>query len=161
MPARISTAPKAARPMPISAVLDTNVLISGLLVAEGHAARLLDAWSDERFTLVTSLYQIEEVLHVLAYPRIARRLSLNETELTTFVQSLLTHTRLTPGNLRLPGATRDAKDDAIVACAVEGGAQFIISGDQDLLVLEAYEGVVVLTPRQFLDYLEHLRDTPA
>ena len=59
-----------------------------------------------------------------------------------------------PGDLRLPGATCDSKDDAIVACAVEGQAQYIVSGDQDLLILEAYEGVLVLTPRQFLDRLK-------
>ncbi len=139
--------------MPISAVLDTNVLISGLLVAEGHSARLLDAWLAERFTLVTSLFQIEEVLHVLSYPRIARRLSLTEPEFAAFVQSLLVRTRLTTGELRLSGVTRDPTDDAIVACAVEGRAQFIVSGDQDLLILGVYQGILIITPRQFLERL--------
>ncbi len=140
--------------MPVSAVLDTNVLISGLLVAGGPAARLLDAWLDDRFTLVTSLYQIEEVLHVLSYPRITRRLSLSEAELTVFMQNLLTQAQVTRGDLRLPGVTRDPKDDAIVACAVEGGAQLIVSGDQDLLVLGAFEGIAILTPRQFLERID-------
>ncbi len=148
---RISIVARIGRPMPISVVLDTNVLISGLLVAEGHAARLLDAWLDERFRLVTSLYQIEEALHVLSYPRIARRLHLSEAELTAFTNGLLTRATVTPGQLRLSGVTRDPKDDAIVACAVEGRAQYIASGDQDLLVLGSYAGIVVLTPREFLE----------
>ena len=143
--------------MPISAVLDANVLISGLLVAGGPAARLLDAWLDERFTLVTSLYQVEEVLHVLSYPRITRRLNLSEAELTAFMHSLLAQAQVTRGDLRLPGVTRDPKDDAIVACAVEGKAQIIVSGDQDLLVLQAYQGIPILTPRQFLEQLDTLQ----
>ena len=49
--------------------------------------------------------------------------------------------------------TRDPKDDAVVACAVEGEADYIVSGDQDLLVLGRYETVQVVTPRQFVDIL--------
>ena len=143
--------------MPISAVLDTNVLVSGLLVAGGPAARLLDAWLDERFTLVTSLYQVEEVLHVLSYPRLTRRLTLSEAELTAFMHSLLAQAQVTRGDLRLPGVTRDPKDDAIVACAVEGKAQHIVSEDQDLLVLQAYQDIPILTPRQFLEHLATLQ----
>lgn len=139
--------------MPISAVLDTNVLISGLLVAEGHAARLIDAWLDGHFSLVTSLYQVEEVLHVLSYPRIARRLTLTEDELTAFTNALLTRATVTPGEVHLPGLTRDPKDDAIVACAVEGRAQFIVSGDRDLLVMEKFGAIVVLSPREFSERL--------
>ncbi len=138
----------------MKAVLDTNVLISGLLVGAGPAARLLDAWLDERFQLVTSLYQIEEVLHVLSYPRITRRLNLSEVEVAAFAQSLLGRAEVTPGDLRLPGVTRDPKDDAIVACAVEGRAEVIVSGDEDLLVLGAYQEIAVLSPRAFLDRLE-------
>lgn len=144
---------QASQLMAISAVLDTNILISGLLVAEGHAAHVLDAAVDERFKLVTSLYQIEELLHVLSYPRIARRLSLSEADLEIFIDGLLTRATVAFGELQLPGVTRDPKDDAIVACAVEGRAQFIVSGDQDLLTLGSYAGILVLTPRQFLERL--------
>jgi predicted nucleic acid-binding protein len=43
------------------------------------------------------------------------------------------------------------KDDALVACAVEGDAGYIVSGDQDLLVLGEYEGIEVVTPRWFVE----------
>lgn len=61
---------------------------------------------------------------------------------------------LTPGKLQLPGVTRDPKDDPVVACAVEGQADYIVSGDQDLLVLGEYEGVQVVTPRRFVELSE-------
>ncbi|OQY33326.1 MAG: hypothetical protein B6243_06605 [Anaerolineaceae bacterium 4572_5.2] len=56
-------------------------------------------------------------------------------------------------NVYLPGVTRAPKDDPVVACAQEGNADYIVSGDQDLLVLEAYRGIRVVTPRAFTEIL--------
>jgi putative PIN family toxin of toxin-antitoxin system len=109
---------------------------------------------------VTSLYLVEELIHVLSYPRIARQVHLEEDELTAILAALLSQAEVTPGRFRLPGVTRDPKDDAIVACAVEGKADYIVSGDQDLLVLGEYETVRVVTPRQFIDILAPLAPQP-
>ena len=139
--------------MPIRAVLDTNVLVGGLMTEGRAPSGILDAWLAGRFTLVTSLYLVEELAHVLTYPRIAKRLRLDEEELATILDALLSKAEVTPGQLRLPGVTRDPKDDAVVACAKEGAADCILSGDQDLLVLGEYEGIRVVTPRQFVEIL--------
>ena len=137
--------------MAVRAVIDTNVLVSGLLVAEGPPRQVLDAWLDNRFTLVTSPYQLEQLAHVLAYPRVAERLRLKPTELAAILSGLMTLAVVTPGQLRRPGAPRDPKDDAIVACAEEGGANYIVSGDYDLLSLGDWRGIQVVTSRQFLE----------
>ena len=139
--------------MPVRAVLDTNFLVSGLMAKEGAPHQILDAWLKDRFTLVTSLYLVEELVHVLSYPRIAERLRLDEEELTAILAALLSKAEVTSGQLCLPGVTRDPKDDSIVACAKEGEADYIVSGDQDLLVLGEYEGIQVVTPRQFVEIL--------
>ena len=139
--------------MPVRAVLDTNVLVSGLVSEEGAPRRILDAWLDGRYTLVISLYLVEELIHVLSYPRIAKRLRLDEEELSAILAALLSRAEVTPGRLRLPGVTRDPKDDAVVACAKEGKADYIVSGDQDLLILGEYEGIRIVTPRQFVEIL--------
>jgi putative PIN family toxin of toxin-antitoxin system len=139
--------------MPIKAVLDTHVLISGLLAESGPPRQAFDAWLEDHCILVTCLYLIEELVHVVSYPPIAERLRLDGEELAAFVAALLSKAELTPGDLRLPGVTRDPKDDAIVACAVEGEADYIVSCDQDLLILEEYEGIQVVTPRQFVEFL--------
>jgi putative PIN family toxin of toxin-antitoxin system len=140
--------------MPIRAVLDTNVLISGLVAEQSSPHRLLDAWLEGRYILVTSLYLVEELIHVLSYPRIAERLRLSETELTAILAALLSRAEVTPGRLRLSGVTRDPKDDAVVACAREGQADYIVSGDQDLLVLGETESIQVVTPQRFVEILE-------
>ncbi|TEU19628.1 MAG: putative toxin-antitoxin system toxin component, PIN family [Anaerolineales bacterium] len=143
--------------MPIRAVLDTNVLISGLIVAQGSPRQILDAWLESLFTLVTSLYLVEELVHVLSYPHITEHLRLDEEELAAILDALLSKAEVTSGRLRLPGVTRDPKDDSVVACAKEGEADYIVSGDQDLLVLGKYEGIQVITPRQFVEILASLR----
>jgi putative PIN family toxin of toxin-antitoxin system len=137
--------------MPVRAVLDTNVLVSGLVAESGTPRQILDAWFEDRYVLVTSLYLVEELAHVLSYPRISKRLHLNESTAAAIIGALLSKAEVTPGQLQLPGVTRDPKDDAVVACASEGKADYIVSGDQDLLVLGEYEGIRVVTPRQFVE----------
>jgi len=137
----------------LKAVLDTNVLVSSLVSQHGPPRHALDAWLEGHYTLVTSLYLVEESIHVLSYPRIARQIHLEEDELAAILAALLSQAEVTPGRLRLPGVTRDPKNDAVVACAAEGEADYIVSGDQDLLVLGRYETVQVVTPRQFANIL--------
>jgi len=141
--------------MPIRAVLDTNVLLSGLLSNNGPPAQIVDAWLGGRFTLVTSLYLVEEINHVITYPRLAQRLRLSPEEQEAFLAALLTKAEVVRGHLHLPGATRDPKDDPIVACAVEGDAAFIVSGDEDLLTLHSYAGIHLVAPREFLEILKN------
>jgi len=140
--------------MPIRVVLDTNVLVSGLISEHSPPRQLVDAWLAGSYRLVTSLYQVEELNHVLAYPHIAGRLRLTDTEVDLILAALLSKAEVVPGELQLPGVTRDPKDDAIVACAQEGEADFIVSGDQDLLALGERRGIQIVTPRQFVDILD-------
>jgi putative PIN family toxin of toxin-antitoxin system len=139
--------------MPIKAVLDTNVLVSGLVGQKGPPRQILDAWLEGRYTLVLSLYLVDELAHVLTYHRITERVRLTQEELEGILAALLAQAELTPGELQLPGVTRDPKDDPVVACAVEGQADYIVSGDQDLLVLGEHEGIRVVAPRQFMELL--------
>lgn len=136
------------------AVLDTNVFVSGLIGVNSPPRQIVDAWLDGRFTLVTSLYLVDELAHVLTYPRIVKRIRLDESEVDAILAALLSQAEMAPGELELPGVTRDPKDDAVVACAVEGEADYIVSGDEDLLVLNVYKEVKIVTPRQFMSILE-------
>ena len=139
--------------MPLRAVLDTNVLVSGLISDYSPPRQLVDAWLNGQYILVTSLYQVEELNHVLAYPRIASRLRLSDAEVGLILAALLSQGQVVPGALQLPGVTRDPKDDPLVACAVEGAADYRVSGDRDLLDLGETEKIRMVTPRQFLEFL--------
>lgn len=138
----------------IRAVVDTNTLISGLISPLGAPAKIIRHWIRGDFLLLTSPALLAELRRVLEYPRIVDRLGWLAEECTQFVESFETLALVTPGALSLPGITRDPKDDPVVACAVEGDAGFIVSGDQDLLVLGIYREVRIVTPREFLALLE-------
>ena len=146
-------------PRRLRVVVDTNVFVSGLLGVKSAPRRIIAAWLDERFMLVTSLYLVGELAHVLSYGRIAERIRVSRAEVDLILAAMLSTGEVVRGELTLPGVTRDPKDDAVVACAVEGHVDYVVSGDGDLLVLGAYEGTEVVTPRRFLEIVEEERTT--
>jgi putative PIN family toxin of toxin-antitoxin system len=139
--------------MSLRAVLDTNVLVSGLISDHSPPRQLVNAWLDGQYTLVTSLHQVEELGHVLAYPHISSRLRLSDAEVDLILAALLSQGQVVPGVLQLPGVTRDPKDDPLVAYTVEGAADYLVSGDRDLLDLGETENIRMVTPREFVEIL--------
>lgn len=139
--------------MPLRVVLDTNVLVSGLIGRAGPPRQLLDAWLEGSYILVSSLYQVQELNHVLSYPRISGHLTLTGPELDAILAAVLSEAEIVEGELDLAGATRDPKDDPLLAAALLGKVDYLVSGDRDLLDLEAYEGIKMITPREFVSAL--------
>lgn len=143
--------------MPLRVTLDTNVFVSGLISRQGAPREIIDAWVAGTFTLVTSPYLISELRRVLTYPRIADRLRLTDVELQVLFHALSRKSVVTEGALDLPGVTRDPKDDPVIACAVEGGADYVVSGDEDILVLGSHDKVHMINPVQFAAILTEER----
>ena len=141
----------------IRAVLDTNQYVSMAIKAGGTADRLFTAWRDERFILLLSSPILEEILRVLHAPRLQRLIRLTTADLNGLIESLLFDAELTPGRLTLHVVTRDPGDNMFLACAVEGHADYIVSGDQDLLTLGSYEGIPIVTAAEFLRVLARAR----
>ena len=139
--------------MIIRADLGTNIFVSGLISAGGSPRQIVDSWLTREFTLITSPYLIEELHHVLAYPRIASRLRLSDHELILFFDTLVSLAEVELDVKPLPGVTRDPKDDAVIACAFASQADYVVSGDQDILVLSEYEGTRMIAPVDFLSIL--------
>lgn len=92
--------------------------------------------------------------NILTYPRIASRLRLNEAELAVILKAFTEKSEVVAAPRDLSGITRDPKDDPIVACAVAGQADYVVSGDQDILVLGSYEGVQMVTAVEFVQILD-------
>lgn len=141
----------------IRAVLDTNQYVSMAIKAGGLADQLLAAWREERFILLLSPPILEEIIRILQSPRLRRLIRLTAAELNGLVESLLLDAELTPGRLTLHIVTRDPSDNMFLACAVEGRADYIVSGDRDLLVLGSYEGIPIVTAREFVRILARAR----
>jgi hypothetical protein len=138
----------------IRAVLDVNVLISALISRSGAPARILEAWQAERFLVVTSEPILAEFQRVLAQPQLRNRYGLTPSRVQRLLRGLRQFALVTPGELELHGLAPDPDDDKLLACAVEGGADYLVSGDKDLLNLGEHEGVQLVAPAEFIRRLE-------
>jgi putative PIN family toxin of toxin-antitoxin system len=137
----------------IRAVLDTNVMVSGILSEKGVPGRILRAWLEDRFHLVTSRAILEELRRVLRYPKISHRHGWADAQVLEFVEDVESLAILVPGELRLAVVAEDPSDDRYLECAVEGEAGYVVSGDRHLVKLAQYEGVEILSPSALLDLL--------
>lgn len=135
-------------------VIDTNVLVSGLFGIKGSpSSQILSAFRTQKIILATSPLIIEEVADVINRPRIVELTKMSQDERADFIDKLIERSDVTAGKQVLQ-ITRDVKDDKFLICAIETKADYIITGDEDLLTLKEYGGIKILTPRGFLKILE-------
>jgi len=127
------------------------VLVSAAISAAGPPRRVVGAWVDERFELVISPALLDELREVLERPKFRRFISL--TVAREFVDGLADDALLIADPPALEGVSRDPDDDYLIALARAAGADYLVSGDGDLLELQDPDPPV-LTPRQFLDLLD-------
>lgn len=134
------------------AVLDTTVLVSAFLVPGGAAAQLLFRAGHD-FTLALSPDILDElVATLLTKPKIRKSYIFTDAQVHEYAAHVVELTGLVAHTVEpLTGVVRDPKDDMIIACAITVGADFIVSRDKDLLSLADYQGVAIVSPRQFLD----------
>jgi putative PIN family toxin of toxin-antitoxin system len=127
-------------------VLDTNVLISTLLFGGTPGRAFFAAF--ERGVVLASEETVTELVEVAARPRFDRYATAEERG--RFVAALVRRAELVDVAAAVV-ACRDPKDDKFLSLAVAGSASVIVSGDEDLLVLDPFHGVPILTPAAFLD----------
>ena len=128
-------------------VVDTNVLVSAFLW-QGTPGRLVELAGEKECQLFTSRTLIDELTGVLQRKKLAKQV--HATGLTA-VQMLRNYQRLaTTVTVRqlAQQVSRDADDDAALACALAAKADLVVSGDTDLLVLKLFQGIRIVTPAQ-------------
>jgi len=135
-------------------MLDTNVLVSAALVAKGASAQVVSLWRDGELEVIVTESLIEEVGEVLRRPHIQRRYRVQEPDIHAIQHVLSRHGLMVPGALAVEEIEDDPDDDAILAAAIEGEANFIVTGDQHLLRLREFRGIPILTPEQFRSVLQ-------
>ena len=141
---------------PPRVVLDTNIFVSAAITKVGIPHRLLLAWRAGAFTVLLSEAQRREIDEVLHRPAIADKYGLPAEELTDLLFVLDATAFPVVPRRRLPLAVRDPKDEHILAAALGGRADYLVTGDEDLLILDGDPRLGQLrmaTPRAFLDVL--------
>jgi len=135
----------------LRAVLDTNVFISGTILSRGVPYSILEVWRRSDYILVTSEAIIAEVERVLHYPHIRDHYGITDGDVEKLITSLRTDALVIAGNYEVRGVSADPDDDKFLACALEAGADCIVTGDPDLLDLGQYQRVNILSPRAFIN----------
>ena len=131
-------------------VLDTNVLISALLFT-GEPSKIVELWQRGRFVPLICRETFEELRAVLKYPKF----SLVPDEIQSIIESeILPFFEVVEIKKRVKGICRDPEDDKFIACAVSGSADFLITGDKDLIDLKSYETVEIIKASEFLKIFE-------
>jgi putative PIN family toxin of toxin-antitoxin system len=137
----------------IRAVIDTNVLVSGIISPKGAPRKILDLARKEIFEVVSSVSINHEILNVLHRDYIYTKYNLAEKIIDDISAFLYEGSILTEDRYAVSKVKRDPEDNKFIACALEGEADYIISGDDHLLRLKHYRGVQIVDARDFLKVL--------
>lgn len=142
-------------------VLDTNVLVSALLEAEGYPGKNVAAWRRKLYNLIITGSLIAELGRVVQYARIAKRLVGRESDLEELLEDLQALGIPTEGELSLD-IMSDPDDNEVLAAAVEGNADYLVTGNKlHFDELEgSYRGVKIVSPREFWEVLQQTEHFP-
>ena len=134
--------------MILRVVADTNVYISALMYG-GAPGLLLDYALSRLFELMVSTVLLDELDEKLQI-----KFGVSPEDASAIRSKLETVGCLAKPEMTLNVITDDPDDDRVLECAAEGKAHYIVSGDRHLLKLKQYEGISILTVRQFLTTIE-------
>lgn len=132
----------------IRVVLDTNLIVSGLLTTDGPPARVLIAWGLGAFEVVMSPLLLAELEGVLGRPKLRARVS--QEDAASFIEWIRRSAVWVDDPATAQGLAPDPGDDFVVAMARAASSAAIVSGDKALLSIR---NPPVLTPRNFLEAL--------
>jgi hypothetical protein len=132
-------------------VLDTNVLVSALIVKVGKPAQILRRVGE--FELLTSEEILAETEKVLYYEHIQKRYHPTEEDIKSFIRNLRDVGEVIRVRSKVEVIKEDPDDNKFLACGLDGGADFIVSGDPHLTELKEYKGIEIISPARFLELI--------
>jgi putative PIN family toxin of toxin-antitoxin system len=134
-------------------VIDTSVLIRYLIKPSAAIRELIEVrWLSGEIQMVTCPGLLAELKGVLGRDYIQDLIRPEEGQI--LLDAIALKAEALPSLGPVPSYTRDPKDDKFVACALAGEAQYVITVDRDLLVLESLGSLLVITPEQFVAMLK-------
>ena len=143
-----------------SVVIDTNLFISAIIIkSNNNPHKLLTAWRNQIFHIMISEGHITEIESVLKREKIYKKYNISQEEIVAFIAELRFSTKIVvPLKIAaLPIRSRDEKDDMLLACALSGNCDYLITGDEDLLILNGKKEIgklQIITATEFLQKKE-------
>jgi len=127
----------------MKAVFDTNVLVAAF-VTEGVCAKLLGRARQKQLDLVISPFILKEFENVLL-----KKLSASKEQIRTATRLISEAAQIVSHESMVSGICRDPDDYRILSCALSAKADYLVTGDNDLLELKKFHGIRILTPGAF------------
>jgi putative PIN family toxin of toxin-antitoxin system len=138
----------------VAAVIDTNLIVSALITRRGTPFRLIQAIYRLAFTLIVAPAVLQEYQRVLIRPHLVETYGINPDDVAAFLRFAQSRARIVvpsdPDDVPLP--VRDPKDAQLIAAALAGSADYLVTGDNDLLVLASQSRLgtpQIVTPARF------------
>jgi uncharacterized protein len=126
------------------AVFDTNVLIAAI-ITEGICSKLLHRARIGEFSLISCPFIMKELRRILS-----KKFRLSHEELALAIEPMSEAiSQVIEHSLKITDICRDTDDDNIIACAVTARANYLVTGDSDLLEIKSYKDIKIITPRDF------------
>lgn len=141
----------------IRAVLDSNVLAAAIPARTGMFSDLIERWLRQEFRLIVSAHILDEVARAWSKPYWQARLTPGEPGV--YIDGIRLGADLIALTQPVTGIASHPEDDPILATALSGEAAFIVTGDKELLRMREFQGIEIVTPREFLTRLDEASST--
>lgn len=128
---------------------DTNVLVSGSIVHHGNPAFILDSWRNGKIQIITSLEILEEFQRVML-----KYLHVPKNEVEVLNAFFIWKGRVVEPKQKFDVVKEDPNDNKFLEVAVEGKADYIVSGDRDLLRLGNFMEIKIISPTEMVNILK-------
>lgn len=139
----------------IRAVLDTNVIVSAIIGRKYSPSKeIFESFKNSKLFLATSVEILEEIEEVLNREHVVKYHGYSLDRRSKIIIDLAKLSYVVPGTSVINVIKDDPDDNMILVCALEARANYIVSGDRHLLKLKKFEGVKIVTPREFKDILD-------
>ena len=138
------------------AVADTNILVRALIKPQATVGPVLRRLRDGVYRLLYSESLLAELVDVLHRPRIRNKYGMTPEDVATVLTLIDLRGELVMPQRRI-AVCRHPKDNQALEAAIAGRADVIVSGDDDLLVLNPFEGIPIVVPADFLAMVDQHR----
>ena|SRR3989338_5889918 len=127
-------------------VLDTNVFISGIFWEGNFCSQIIEAWQERKFSLITSLDIVVELVKTLQ----SFKIRMPEEMIEEWRNMVLENACVITPTMKIEIIKEDPDDNKFLEVALAGNASIIVSQDKHLLKLREYQGIKILKPQDFL-----------
>jgi len=139
-------------------VVDANLFASALIKPNSNPGRILDLIRQNQVDLILSTAIIKEIKRILLYPKLQKYHGKTVQEIDAYFEDILMFAWIVEGEGEVDLIKDDPADNKYLACAYEGEADYIVSGDHHLLDIGTYRGIEILKAKSFLDVWEKERE---